>query len=407
LCLRRISFNCRPGEVVAVVGGVGCSKSTLLGALLGEVTCLSGQVEVNGRLAYYSQSPFIINASVRDNILFGHVNEPVDEARYQRTLDCCALRRDLELLPNGEHTEIGERGITLSGGQKARVALARVVYHQADVSLVDDPLSAVDAHVGKVIFEEAIVGDLMEPTGGQQRCVVLVTNALEYLKHPKVSRIVVLGEGRVVEVGSFLELARKKDSRFAQFLSVLADSGSGAVSSCPTSPESSKKILSASLPIVADTESKPTKGLMTEEVRKHGHVGMEAYFALAQAAGHKWLVPFSVLLGFGAAEFIQFLGNWWLTFWSSHGHEYSQFYLLSVYALINCAYALASLFRMLFVTFLGYRASRQLFSKMLSVVLEAPMAFFDTTPIGRLLNRFSKGKSASEASDGAVAKDPT
>jgi ABC-type multidrug transport system fused ATPase/permease subunit len=113
LCLKRVNFECKPGELIAVIGGVGCGKSSVLNGILGEVRELAGKTEVNGRLAFFSQTPFILNATVRTNILFSHADEPVDEAKYQRTLECCALNHDLEILPDGDMTEIGEKGITL------------------------------------------------------------------------------------------------------------------------------------------------------------------------------------------------------------------------------------------------------------------------------------------------------
>ena len=116
LCLKRVDFECKAGEVVAVVGGVGCGKSSFVNAILGEVRELSGTTSVNGKLAYFSQNPFIMNATLKDNVLFGHVDEPLDEKLYQQSLDCCALRHDLELLDDGDLTEIGEKGVTLSGG---------------------------------------------------------------------------------------------------------------------------------------------------------------------------------------------------------------------------------------------------------------------------------------------------
>jgi ATP-binding cassette, subfamily C (CFTR/MRP), member 1 len=215
LCLKRVNFACRPGELVAVVGGVGCGKSSLLNAILGEVRLLNGQMQAKGRLAYFSQSPFIMNATVRDNIIFGHgyadsdetnnqkqqqqqqQHAVVDEDLYQRALACCALKHDLELLPDGDLTEIGEKGITLSGGQKARIALARAVYHAAAITLVDDALSAVDAHVAKTLFEEAISTELLRSRNGEdgKRSVILVTNALQFLNHPRVDRIVVVQDG--------------------------------------------------------------------------------------------------------------------------------------------------------------------------------------------------------------------
>jgi len=116
LCLKRIDFECKAGEFVAVIGGVGCGKTSFVNAILGEVRELSGTTSVNGKLAYFPQTPFIMNATLRDNILFGHVDEPVDERLYQRALECCALKHDLELLADGDMTEIGEKGVTLSGG---------------------------------------------------------------------------------------------------------------------------------------------------------------------------------------------------------------------------------------------------------------------------------------------------
>lgn len=125
ICVRRVTLECKPGSFIAVVGSVGSGKTSLVNTILGEVKQLSGKTSVKGNLAYFSQTPFIMNASVRDNILFSHLGEPIDEDMYQRCLDCCALRHDIALLPDGDKTEIGEKGITLSGGQKARVALAR------------------------------------------------------------------------------------------------------------------------------------------------------------------------------------------------------------------------------------------------------------------------------------------
>jgi ATP-binding cassette subfamily C (CFTR/MRP) protein 1 len=226
LALKRIEFECKPGEFVAVVGGVGCGKSSFINAILGEVREVSGKTSVRGNLAYFSQSPFILNASVRDNILFGHVDEPVNEELYQRSLDCCALRHDLELLPHGDATEIGEKGITLSGGQKARIALARAVYHQADITLIDDALSAVDAHVAETLFEQAIVKELMSKNSSEdKRSVILVTNAIQYLNHERVDRIVVIEDGEIVEQGSYKELAGDSNSKFSRFLTVVEETG--------------------------------------------------------------------------------------------------------------------------------------------------------------------------------------
>ena len=150
--LSDVTLKVPRGDLLAVVGKVGSGKSSLLNALLGEVGKLQGRIGVNGKLAYVPQQAWIQNMTVKDNILFG---KPYNKQLYHKVLYACALVSDLKILPHGDQTEIGEKGINLSGGQKARISLARAVYQNYDVYLLDDPLSAVDAHVGKHIFEKA------------------------------------------------------------------------------------------------------------------------------------------------------------------------------------------------------------------------------------------------------------
>jgi len=401
LCLRRVNFECKPGELVAVVGGVGCGKSTLINSILGEVRMLSGETSVKGSLAYFSQTPFILNATIRDNILFGHVDEAVDEELYQRALKCCSLSHDLQLFPDGDQTEIGEKGINLSGGQKARIALARAVYHQADLTLVDDALAAVDAHVAKELFDETIAGELLKSNDGERkRSVVLVTNALQHLRHPRVDKIVVVSRGKVVEVGTYTELANNRGSLFAHFLTIIDDTGVNSAACEDLSAdelakegeaaETRRKSERISRPStkVEKIEDKPAAKLMTEEARSVGHVSWKVYATWVRAAGV--LAPIAIVLGFTITESTTVVSTWWLTYWSEHGAEHSQNYFLGIYAIINLSAGVLSFFRMLMVALIGLRASRKLFAEMLAVVLHAPMSFYDTTPVGRIVNRFSK-----------------
>ncbi|KAJ2156306.1 hypothetical protein GGF46_005277 [Coemansia sp. RSA 552] len=181
--LKNVSLQCRRQELVAVVGRVGAGKSSLVSAILGDMIKSSGTVAVRGSVAYVPQQAWIVNATLRENILFGN---PLDQELYERVVWACALTHDLEMLPAGDMTEIGEKGINLSGGQKARVSLARAVYARADVYILDDPLAAVDAHVGKHIFTH-----VLGPAGIlKTRARILVTNAVEYLG--TVSNIVML-----------------------------------------------------------------------------------------------------------------------------------------------------------------------------------------------------------------------
>lgn len=397
LCLKRIDFECKPGELVAVVGGVGSGKSSFINAILGEVRQVSGITAVKGRLAYFSQTPFILNATIRENILFGHINdESINEALYQRALDCCALRHDLELLPHGDATEIGEKGITLSGGQKARVALARAVYHQADITLIDDALAAVDAHVAVQLFEQAIVDELLKPGDSKmKRSVVLVTNAIQYLNHKQVDKIVVVHDGRIVEQGSYAELSSRAGSVFSRFLSVVSDTGVSAGELDKAAGHADSACAFKAPENVGEPQMSvdaSNKRLMTEESRQMGHVSRDVYFAWFRASGGYW-VPFLVLIMFTISEGMNVLSNWWLTYWSAHGSTAgSQVRFLLIYTGINVSSALIGFVRLIIMIVIGLTASRKLFDSMLAVILQAPMSFFDTTPVGRLINRFSKGK---------------
>ncbi|XP_033988993.1 canalicular multispecific organic anion transporter 2 isoform X3 [Trematomus bernacchii] len=206
--LHNINVMVPQGSLLAVVGHVGCGKSSLLSSLLGEVEKLEGEVSIRGSVAYVPQQAWIQNATLRDNILFG---KDYNEQKYRCVLEACALTPDLEVLPGGDMTEIGEKGINLSGGQRQRVSLARAVYSDTDVYLLDDPLSAVDAHVAKHIFD-----NLIGPEGclkGKTR--ILVTHGISFL--PQVDNIMVIVEGRVSEMGSYQELL-KQNGAFAEFL---------------------------------------------------------------------------------------------------------------------------------------------------------------------------------------------
>ena len=206
--LSNIDVEIKHGELVAVVGLVGAGKSSFLSAILGEMIRLQGDVRRSGRTAYVAQQAWIQNLTVKENILFGRT---VDESLYDKVIQKCCLTSDIQQLPAGDSTEIGENGINVSGGQKQRIALARAVYQQADVYLLDDPLAALDAHVGKAVFN-----DVLSNTGILKNATrVLVTHNLSALKH--VDRILVFREGKLEENGSFEELLHNKGP-FSEFL---------------------------------------------------------------------------------------------------------------------------------------------------------------------------------------------
>lgn len=192
--LKNINMHIGKGSLTALVGSVGSGKTSLISCLLGEMEIIQGNVNVDGRVAYVSQQAWIQNATLRDNITFGRV---FNKRIYQEVINACALTADFAMLPDGDKTEIGEKGINLSGGQKQRVSLARAVYNDADTYIFDDPLSAVDSHVGKHIFDNVIgrSGILKDKTR------LLVTHSFSYL--PKVDEILVMVKGEISESGSY------------------------------------------------------------------------------------------------------------------------------------------------------------------------------------------------------------
>ena len=206
--LKNINVTVKKGSLIAVVGVVGSGKSSLLSAMLGEMKRTEGRANVYGKVAYVPQQAWIQNDTVQGNITFG---KKFNRALYDRVVDNCALRPDFEMMPAGDQTEIGEKGINLSGGQKQRISIARSVYSNGSVYMLDDPLSAVDAHVSKHLFDKVI-----GPKGLlKNKTRVLVTHGVSYL--PQVDQIVVMREGRVSEMGTYKQLLAKK-GEFADFL---------------------------------------------------------------------------------------------------------------------------------------------------------------------------------------------
>nr|XP_019945775.1 PREDICTED: multidrug resistance-associated protein 4 isoform X1 [Paralichthys olivaceus]XP_019945776.1 PREDICTED: multidrug resistance-associated protein 4 isoform X1 [Paralichthys olivaceus]XP_019945777.1 PREDICTED: multidrug resistance-associated protein 4 isoform X1 [Paralichthys olivaceus]XP_019945778.1 PREDICTED: multidrug resistance-associated protein 4 isoform X1 [Paralichthys olivaceus]XP_019945779.1 PREDICTED: multidrug resistance-associated protein 4 isoform X1 [Paralichthys olivac len=402
--LQNVSFTVRPEQLLAVIGPVGAGKSSLLSAILGELSQESGVVKVKGSLTYTSQQPWILPGTIRSNILFGKELNP---KKYDRVLRACALKRDMDLLPGGDLAMVGDRGANLSGGQKARVSLARAVYQDADIYLLDDPLSAVDAEVGRHLFEECICGLL------RKKPRVLVTHQLQYLK--AADHIVVLKEGQMVAQGTYSEL----QSFGLDFTSLLKEEEEnqeeerqgttpilGTVSRLShTLSDNSMSSLSSSrysLPEGGEPPSavvRPTE----EETRSEGNVGLRLYVQYFMA-GANFLVLLVLLLLNALAHITFVLQDWWLACWASEQkhinvteHLNGSFPLqldldlyLGVYAGLTASSVVFGFLRSLVFFNVLVRSSQTLHNSMFTAILRTPVQFFDINPIGRILNRFSK-----------------
>ncbi|KAF5609818.1 ATP-dependent bile acid permease [Fusarium pseudoanthophilum] len=440
--LRSLNIRFPAGELSVISGKTGTGKSLLLSAILGETDVLEGSVYVPstvapedrrdaqanlgdwiipGSIAYVGQTPWLESASLRDNILFGL---PFIEERYNQVVDVCALKKDLQILTDGDKTELGANGINLSGGQKWRVTLARAIYSRADILVMDDVFSAVDAHVGRHIFEKCVTGDICK---GRTR--ILVTHHVA-LVQSKAKYIVELGEGVALHAGLIsdfikdgtLEEIRQHEETAQQASEDETTDSSTAVNSEEASitdpAENNENNALQKVP------SKNAKQFIQEEVRERGVVKKHVYLTYLQDSGGVvlWSICALVFLGYE----VGILGRaWWLRIWTGdvdesisagsiqqqHGHasvfslqhfpytsapefrasgtHYDLKYYLWIYIAISSATAIVGTFRFFWAYFLAIKASRSLFEKMLFTVLHTPLRWLDTVPVGRILNRFS------------------
>jgi ABC-type multidrug transport system fused ATPase/permease subunit len=383
--LSNVNLEISNGSLVAIVGSTGEGKTSLISAMLGEVPAVANsEVVMRGTVAYVPQVSWIFNATVRDNILFGSAFEP---SKYERAIDVTVLQHDLDLLQGGDLTEIGERGVNISGGQKQRVSMARAVYSNSDVYIFDDPLSALDAHVARQVFEKCIKEELR----GKTR--VLVTNQLHFLS--QVDKIILIHEGMVKEEGTFDELSnngplfQKLMENAGKMEEYVEEEVSGDIkTSMPISNGGTDVVLKDS------TEKRKKEGksvLIKQEERETGVVSAGVLIRYKTALGGWWVVMV-LLTCYVMTEVLRIVSSTWLSLWtdeSSNSRYSSSFYNL-VYALLSLAQVAVTLINSFFLITSSLFAAKRLHDAMLGSILRAPMVFFHTNPLGRIINRFSK-----------------
>ncbi|XDA82994.1 hypothetical protein R6Z07M_012846 [Ovis aries] len=413
-----VSLRRMKGKILGICGNVGSGKSSLIAALLGQMQLQQGIVAVSGTLAYVSQQAWIFHGNVRENILFG---EKYDHRRYQHAVRVCALQEDLSSLPYGDLTEIGERGLNLSGGQRQRISLARAIYSNHEIYLLDDPLSAVDAHVGKHVFEECIKKALRGKT------VVLVTHQLQFLE--SCDEVILLEDGEICEKGTHKELMEER-GRYAKLIHNLRGLqfkdpehmyDAAAVEALKESPaernedavlapgdEKREGKESETESEFVDIKVPPHQLIQTESPRE-GTVTWKTYHTYIKASGGYLLSLFVVslfLLMIGSSAF----SSWWLGVWLDKGSQmmcgahsnmstcevgtvladsgprvYQWVYPGSMVSILVFGITKGFMF-----TKTTLMASSSLHDRVFDKILESPMSFFDRTPTGRLMNRFSK-----------------
>ncbi|XP_053732526.1 ATP-binding cassette sub-family C member 4-like isoform X2 [Synchiropus splendidus] len=397
--LKNVSFSVKPEQLLAVIGPVGAGKSSLLSAILGELRHQSGVIKVRGELTYTCQQPWIFAGTIQSNILFG---KDLDPDKYRQVLQACALKKDLELLPDGDLTSVGDRGANLSGGQRARISLARAVYQDADIYLLDDPLSAVDAEVGRHLLEECICGVL------EEKLVVLVTHQLQYLKAADL--IVALKEGEVVAQGTYGELEGsgldlssllKEDDAPDEgpATASLHDSSATPMTSLSSSWSSLAEAVDPFTAVSADRAGTA----LEEERRAAGDISLRTYVKYFRAGANFLVLTLLGLLNL-LAHVTFVLQDWWLAHWASeqelidvtrrlNGSAPRQTDLdlyLGVYAGLTATSVVFGFLRCVIFFNVLVSSAASLHHHMFHAVLRTPVTFFDSNPAGRILNRFSK-----------------
>ncbi|WOO86211.1 Metal resistance protein YCF1 [Vanrija pseudolonga] len=417
--LQDINLDVKKGELLAVIGRVGDGKSSLLGAMLGEMHRDEGSVNIRGDVAYFSQTSWILSATVKDNIIFGHRFDPIF---YDKVLDACALRADLAVLPEGHMTEVGEKGVSLSGGQKARICLARACYARADIYLLDDPLSAVDAHVGRHIFDH-----VLGPNGIlKNKARILCTNAVNVL--PQATNIVMLRRGIIIERNTYDGAMADTSSELFKLITGLGKQSakkngeeSGSVtptvvgSATPSEDEadsvdepdelrkrradrrSSTATRRASILSLRQAKRDALHDLREsakpkEHIEK-GSVKFSIYKQYLTAAGLGGVAIFIIglALGQGSSIFSNVILKYWGTLNQQMGRNVEVAKYLTAYGIMGFSSGLLNVLAMVTLRlYCGLRAASFMHDKAFISLMRSPLSFFELTPTGRILNLFSR-----------------
>ena len=408
--LKCINLRLDRPQLVAVAGPIGAGKSSLLLSIINELPGLSGRISISGVLSYAAQVPWLFSGSIRDNILFGNTLEP---ARYQEVVLACSLKEDIDCYEEGDMTMIGERGVTLSGGQKARICLARAVYHEADIYLFDDPLSAVDVRVGREIFENCLRGVL------KQKLILMVTHQINYVLQSDL--IVMMNEGTIVSSGTYENIVAE-DEFSVNFLQSLQKKKEKNVTTetkdslvivinSVSSPELEKDSFLTN--IEKDDEDstavQPLSSAMTSEDYRPNTIGLVTYLRYLWAGGFMATLVMLLLTVLGNGGII--LAYWWMQSMAeclqlvtndsvgmTNGTSLSPGWYynfcnpgaLMLLALITLSGSVFLFLRGFNFYYIVLQAGRRLHNRMLRRLIHTPMHFFDTNPSGRILNRFAK-----------------
>uniref|UniRef100_A0A9L0RUD7 ATP binding cassette subfamily C member 9 n=1 Tax=Equus caballus TaxID=9796 RepID=A0A9L0RUD7_HORSE len=398
--LSNIDIRIPTGQLTMVVGQVGCGKSSLLLAILGEMQTLEGKVHWRLGLeprplydrnrysvAYAAQKPWLLNATVEENITFG---SPFNKQRYKAVTDACSLQPDIDLLPFGDQTEIGERGINLSGGQRQRICVARALYQNTNIVLLDDPFSALDIHLSDHLMQEGILKFLQD----DKRTLVLVTHKLQYLTH--ADWIIAMKDGTVLREGTLKDIQTKDVELYEHWKTLMNRQDQELEKVIRKTLRRAMYSREAKAQLEDEDEEEEEEededDNMSTVMRLRTKMPWRTCWRYLTSGGFflLFLMIFSKLLKHSVIVAI----DYWLATWTS---EYSinntgkadQTYYVAGFSILCGAGIFLCLVTSLTVEWMGLTAAKNLHHNLLNKIILGPIRFFDTTPLGLILNRFS------------------
>lgn len=391
--LKNINLRINPGEFVAVIGRVGSGKTSVLLSLMDEMVRSAGsEVSKNGKIAYISQEAFLRNATIKDNITFG---ESYSRKKFKETLEICQMMPDLEILPGRELTEIGERGINMSGGQKQRINIARAVYSESDIYLIDDALSALDAYVGKKIMQEVFLEELK----GKTR--VMVTHFLHLLED--VDKVILVDDGEIKASGSFEEVRQTQAFKiFSNSLDekqpeededeeLIEKSLVKSMLKKESISEENLKLEESLLKEVKESILSQNRDnlnlgkLVEKEKRDTGLVSLSFFGYYMKMAGGT--LSFFCILFFLLSITAKLACDWWVGQWMENTFDLSKSDYMIIYGLSGFFVLVLMIIRSIALAGVSQISTLKIFNKVIWNVLRRPMSFFDTTPSGVIINR--------------------
>ena len=374
--LNNINLTVKKGEFICIIGEVGSGKSSLIQAILNNMIIKSNnntKIIVNGNISYVGQEAWIQNNTIQNNILF---YRPYDPIKYQMILDLCELKKDLESFPGGDLTEIGEKGVNLSGGQKARISLARAMYCDNDIYILDDPISALDAHVGKNIMNNCIVGYLKGKT------IILATHALQYAAF--ADKIYYMKNGEIHWQGTYDELMKQ------EFYSLFAEKINSKLKEKKENEDNKEEEMEILKIDQKDLNKGKIERITKDETKEVGKINKQVFFNYFSYIGGYYfcMALLTILLSW---QGLKILSDLWLGYWSEHQGERSNIFFFTIYSITALGGSLFNYLRTRIITSGSINCSTKLHNQMITSLIRAPINLFhDTVPKGQIFNRLSK-----------------